>query len=129
VRPATGQLATPSEVNPFSYWSSKPWYLTEGKFVDVSSHLPLGVSQPLPQQPLPRFSGAITGAPSGGDCRVWPPGEDAPWSKPSPHQMQTSTPTHAPRRIPDPTSIEGRGGAVVPAKTGVEAEGQSSSTS
>ena len=28
VRPANSQLATPSEVTPFSYWSIKPWFLT-----------------------------------------------------------------------------------------------------
>ena len=35
VRPATSQLATPSEVTPFSYWSIKPWFLTEGKLAAV----------------------------------------------------------------------------------------------
>jgi hypothetical protein len=35
VRPATSQLATPSEVTPFSYWSIKPWILTEGKLAIV----------------------------------------------------------------------------------------------
>jgi hypothetical protein len=32
-----------------------------------SSHLPLGVFQPLPQQLPTRLSDAITGAPSGGE--------------------------------------------------------------
>ena len=31
VRPATSQLATPSEATPFSYWSIKPWFFTKGK--------------------------------------------------------------------------------------------------
>ena len=31
VRPAKSQPATPSEVTRFSYWSIKPWFLTEGK--------------------------------------------------------------------------------------------------
>ena len=35
VRPAEIQLATPSEVTPFSYWSIKPWFLTEGKLATV----------------------------------------------------------------------------------------------
>lgn len=35
VRPATSQLATPSEVISFSYWSIKPWFLTEGKLATV----------------------------------------------------------------------------------------------
>ena len=35
VRPANSQLATPSEVTPFSYWSIKPWFLTEGKLAVV----------------------------------------------------------------------------------------------
>ena len=35
VRPAISQLATPSEATPFSYWSIKPWFLTEGKLITV----------------------------------------------------------------------------------------------
>jgi hypothetical protein len=35
VRPATSQLATPSEVTPFSYCSIEHWFLTEGKLDDV----------------------------------------------------------------------------------------------
>ena len=35
VRPTTSQLATPSEATPFSYWSIKPWFLTEGKLAAV----------------------------------------------------------------------------------------------
>ena len=35
VRPANSQTATPSEVTPFSYWSIKPWFLTEGKLAAV----------------------------------------------------------------------------------------------
>jgi hypothetical protein len=35
VRPATSQLATPSEVMPFSYWSIKSWFLTEGKLATM----------------------------------------------------------------------------------------------
>jgi hypothetical protein len=35
VRPTTSQWATPLEVTPFSYWSIKTWFLTEGKLVDV----------------------------------------------------------------------------------------------
>ena len=35
VRPAKSQLATPSEVISFSYWSIKPWFLTEGKLAAV----------------------------------------------------------------------------------------------
>jgi hypothetical protein len=37
VRPANSQPTTPSEVTPFSYWSIKPWFLTEGKLADVLS--------------------------------------------------------------------------------------------
>jgi hypothetical protein len=33
VCPATSQLATLSEVTPFSYWSIKPWFITGGKLV------------------------------------------------------------------------------------------------
>src|SRR3954462_11871654 len=33
--PATSQPATPSEATPFSYWSIKPWFLTEGKLAAV----------------------------------------------------------------------------------------------
>jgi hypothetical protein len=35
VRPATGQPATPLEVTPFSYWSIKPLFRTEGKLAVV----------------------------------------------------------------------------------------------
>ena len=35
VRLATSQLATPSEATPFSYWSIKPWFLTEEKLAIV----------------------------------------------------------------------------------------------
>jgi hypothetical protein len=35
VRPATSQLATPSEITHFSYWSIKPWFHTEGKLATV----------------------------------------------------------------------------------------------
>ena len=35
VRPANSQTATPSEATPFSYWSIKPWFLTEGKLAAV----------------------------------------------------------------------------------------------
>ena len=35
VRPANSQPATPSEATPFSYWSIKPWFLTEGKLAAV----------------------------------------------------------------------------------------------
>ena len=35
VRPAKSQPATPSEVTRFSYWSIKPWFLTEGKLAAV----------------------------------------------------------------------------------------------
>ena len=35
VRPANSQTATPSEATPFSYWSTKPWFLTEGKLAVV----------------------------------------------------------------------------------------------
>ena len=35
VRPAKSQPATPSKVTRFSYWSIKPWFLTEGKLVAV----------------------------------------------------------------------------------------------
>ena len=35
VRPANSQLATPSEATPFSYWSIKSWFLTEGKLAAV----------------------------------------------------------------------------------------------
>jgi hypothetical protein len=35
VRLANSLLATPSEVTPFSYWSIKPWFLTERKLADV----------------------------------------------------------------------------------------------
>jgi hypothetical protein len=35
VRPVNSQLATPSEVKPFFYWSIKPWFFTKGKFVVV----------------------------------------------------------------------------------------------
>ena len=45
VRPAKSQPATPSEVTCFSYWSIKPWFLTEGNLLLHSSYLPLGVSQ------------------------------------------------------------------------------------
>ena len=31
----TSQLATPSEATPLSYWSIKPWFLTEGKLTIV----------------------------------------------------------------------------------------------
>ena len=37
VRPANSQTATPSEATPFSYWSIKPWFLTEGKLADRKS--------------------------------------------------------------------------------------------
>ena len=48
VRPTTSQLATPSEATPFSYWSIKPWFHTEGNLLLYSSYLPLGVpSGPL----------------------------------------------------------------------------------
>ena len=43
VHPANSQLATPSEATLFSYWSIKPWFLTEGKLAYCSSYLPLGV--------------------------------------------------------------------------------------
>ena len=32
---ANSQTATPSEATPFSYWSIKPWFLTEGKLATV----------------------------------------------------------------------------------------------
>src|SRR3954470_10399613 len=35
VCPATSRSATPSEATPFSYWSIKPWFLTEGKLAAV----------------------------------------------------------------------------------------------
>ena len=35
VRPAISQIATPSKATPFSYWSIKPWFLTEGKLTAV----------------------------------------------------------------------------------------------
>ena len=35
VRTANSQTATPSEATPFSYWSIKPWFLTEGKLAAV----------------------------------------------------------------------------------------------
>ena len=35
VHPANSQTATPSEATPFSYWSIKPWFLTEGKLAAV----------------------------------------------------------------------------------------------
>ena len=35
VRPANSQTATPSEATLFSYWSIKPWFLTEGKLAAV----------------------------------------------------------------------------------------------
>ena len=35
VRPTNSQTATPSEATPFSYWSIKPWFLTEGKLAAV----------------------------------------------------------------------------------------------
>ena len=35
VRPANSQPATPSEATLFSYWSIKPWFLTEGKLAAV----------------------------------------------------------------------------------------------
>ena len=35
VRPAISQTSTPSEATPFSYWSIKPWFLTEGKLAAV----------------------------------------------------------------------------------------------
>ena len=35
VLPAKSQPATPSEVVSFSYWSIKPWFLTEGKLAAV----------------------------------------------------------------------------------------------
>ena len=46
VRPTTNQLATPSEATPFSYWSIKPWFHTEGNLLLYSSYLPLGVCKP-----------------------------------------------------------------------------------
>ena len=38
VRPANSQPATPSEATPFSYWSIKPWFLTEGKLTCCTHH-------------------------------------------------------------------------------------------
>jgi hypothetical protein len=35
VRPAKSQPATPSEVNPFFYWSIKPLFFTEGKLATL----------------------------------------------------------------------------------------------
>src|SRR4051794_13335298 len=34
-RPTKSQPATPLEATPFSYWSIKPWFLTEGKLASV----------------------------------------------------------------------------------------------
>jgi hypothetical protein len=45
VHPTTSQLAIPSEVTPFSYWSIKPWFLTEENLLMCSSYLSLWVSQ------------------------------------------------------------------------------------
>ena len=61
VRPATSQLATPSEATPFSYWSIKPWFLTEGKLAAVliipsswgSQQIAIGEHQALFLAPLP----------------------------------------------------------------------------
>jgi hypothetical protein len=39
-----GEISWP-EVISFSYWSIKPWFLTEGKLLLCSSYIPLGVSQ------------------------------------------------------------------------------------
>src|SRR3954464_5799082 len=38
VRPATSRFATPSEATPFSYWSIKPWFITEGKSCCCAHH-------------------------------------------------------------------------------------------
>jgi hypothetical protein len=35
VRPAISQLATPPEVTHFSFWSIKPWFITDGKLATV----------------------------------------------------------------------------------------------
>jgi hypothetical protein len=43
VRPVTSQLATPSEVTSFSYWSIKAWFLTGKNLLLCSSYLSLGV--------------------------------------------------------------------------------------
>ena len=62
VRPAKSRPATPSEVTCFSYWSIKPWFLTEGKLAAVLI-IPCSWGFPTSSQfnsPPPRFSGTIT---------------------------------------------------------------------
>ena len=57
LRPAKSQPATPSEVTRFSYWSIKPWFLTEGK---LAATLIKPSSWGFPTQ-ASKLSGAVAG--------------------------------------------------------------------
>ena len=69
VRPAKSQPATPSEVTRFSYWSIKPWFLTEGKLVAVliipsywgfpTVHLFINLAQPTTTKCMQLTSKAV----------------------------------------------------------------------